>query len=180
MRGEVARILESIEAFLPQLLLVRLAYLHIKILSDKATEGVYSTEKSAIDAAIQIVDILDPKITLPNFSPFQHHFAGLAAVALTLIIETDPQAVIDPLSNLRQYCDSGQLPPVWSSSISRYITTKLEAHAAEAGGVSGPGANNQDGLRHLANAAVGTEKTSKDGKPGWDSIMKRGYLKPYW
>ena len=176
MRGEVARILESIEPFLPQLLLVRLSYLHIKLLSDKATETFYSAGDSAVDAAIHMVNTLDSKFTLANSSLFQHHFAGLATAALTLTLESDPQIAIDSLTSLRQYCESGHLSPAWSTSISRYIATRLEAHEANAGEASGHRANNQDGLRHLANAAVGTEQNPNDKKLDWDSVLGRGYL----
>ena len=176
MRGEVARISESIEPHLPRLPLVHLAYLHIKLLSDKAVETVYSTDQPAIDGAIHTVNLLHSNTLPPIILPLEYHFAGLAAAALAIAIDTDPSPVVDSLSRLRQYCDSGRLPPAWSSPISSYITTQLEAHHIKASSAGAPGANIRGGLQHLADAAVGAENGTKDGKVDWGALTARGYL----
>ena len=176
MRGEVARISESVEPHLPRLPLVHLAYLHIKLLSEKATETAYSNDQPAIDAAIHTINILHPNVLSQSTSPLEYHFAGLSATALALAIDANPITIIESLSRLRQFCDNGRLPPAWSSPICSYITTQLEAQQNRAAAVGAAGTNDRGGLQHLADAAVGAENGKKDKKVDWSALTARGYL----
>ena len=175
MRGEVQRIEESIEPLLPQMPLVHLALLHIKILSDKAVETFYSSDTPVIDAAIHTINLL--RTDQQTASPLEHHFAGLAANSLILALELEPASSAEALSHLRHICETGRLPPPWRSSINAYISSRLEAHRSR-GAIAGPDLN-RGGLQHLADAAIGANRQTPPERIDWTTITSKGYLRAF-
>ncbi|KAL9126754.1 MAG: hypothetical protein Q9217_004244 [Psora testacea] len=175
MRGEVCRIEESIETFLPQMPLVNLAFLHIKILSDKAAETFYSSEAPVTNAAIESINLL--RSDQQTASPLEHHFAGLAGITLVLAVELDPVPITDGLNHLRQMIETGRLPPAWRPSINAYISSHLEAHRSKAS-AAGPNTN-RGGLQHLADAAVGADRNTFQEDIDWTTITSKGYLRAF-
>ncbi|KAL9639143.1 MAG: hypothetical protein Q9164_001108 [Protoblastenia rupestris] len=175
MRGEVQRIEESIEPILLRMPLVHLAFLHIKILQDKAAEAFYSSDTPVIDAALRTVNIL--RSDQYHSSPLEHHFAGLAAGALAVAHDLEPAPIAESLNHLRQVCDSNRLPPAWSLSISAYISSQLEAHRSKAANSDADA--RRGGLLHLADAAMGANHTASQERIDWTSITSKGYLRAF-
>lgn len=160
--------------------LVHLAYLHIRLLTDQTVASL-STEPDADDSLVGPDAVISTAIGCVNLlnsatlatSPFDHHFATLAAACLSTQPSPDHVGITGPLNTLRHICtkDSPRLPPAWSSSLVTYITKRLDAQSAKA---------NMDGLQHLADAAVGANggKVAVD-KSNWSSLMEKGYLRIY-
>ena len=175
MRGEVQRIEESIEPILLRMPLVHLAFLHIKILQDKAAEAFYSSDTPVIDAALRTVNIL--RSDQYHSSPLEHHFAGLAAGALAVAHDLEPAPIAESLNHLRQVCDSNRLPPAWRSSVSAFISSQLEAHRSKAANSDADA--RRGGLLHLADAAMGANHTASQERIDWTSITSKGYLRAF-
>ena len=178
IQGEVLRIEESISPLFPQMPLVHLAYLHIRLLTDQIVASV-STEPDVDDTLVGTDAVISTAINSINLfnsaslatSPLDHHFASLAAACLSTQPGPDHVGITGPLNTLRQLCtrDNPRLPPAWNSNLITYISKRLDAQSTKA---------NRDGLQHLADAAVGADGGNiAREKADRSAVMESGYLR---
>ena len=181
MRGEVSRITESIDFLFPNFPLLHLAHLHLRMLTDKATERLLSqsNSKPIIESAVGAVSLLKSPVFTPAqglASPFEHQVAALTAVILAQGMQHDAVTVSESLGAFSQWCtDSGRLAPAWKDAIAAFIAKTVEERA-KAG--SGKGNGEAGGLRGLAEAAVG-QVNGADGEAGkveWIEDLEKGSL----
>ena len=181
LRGELQRFREGSEQDFSALRHVHLAYLHVKLLSDRHLETNTSNTKAIMSGAFRIISLLATDQN--RASPLTHHFAALATITLAEVMDRDPQPIGDALKLLQSHLENGHIQypygvvnnrPAWSTAISIFISKK-------AGSAMGRG-----GLQHLADAAVGAngghagEDVGKklEGQPiDWTAMTMEGYLR---
>ena len=159
-----------VEGF-PTLHHLRLAYLHVQLLADRYLELNMSHTNRVVNAAFEIVSLLQRK-DAESVSPLTHHWAALTAMTLVECMERmGNRESIMALHDLQERISTGQLRSLesgqieataWDNAISTYITKKLEQRSAQ-----GPDHDNgRGGLEHLADAAVSKSKSVQDGQAG--------------
>lgn len=182
LRGELQRFRESTEQYFGTLKHVHLAYLHVKLLSDRHLETNISNTKAIMSGAFKTISLLATDQN--RASPLTHHFAALATITLAEVIDRDPQPIGDALQLLQSNLENGQVQypygvannrPAWSTAISAFISKK-----------AGSAIGGRGGLQHLADAAVGVdgghagEDVGKklEGQPiDWTAMTIEGYLR---
>lgn len=180
----INRLDESLQ-HLQELPHVRLAFCHLKLLSNRLVSGYQSNTNEIVEGALSIVN----QLQAPNTSsaPFGHHIAALAAITLaeSLKLPSHTSKALDGLQSLQTTLSASRLTfypftadkTVWNTSILAYITKKVEEHAASTSqtlnnDVDMP-AGTRGGLQHLADAAVGNSNDN-DGNNAQDG----GHLVP--
>lgn len=188
IRGELERFREGTEQSFATLRHVHLAYLYVKLLSDRHLEVNTSNTPKIIAGAFRIISLLSTEQN--RASLLTHHFAALSAITLAEIIERDPEPISLALVNLQVDLDDGQIQhpyianharPNWSTAISTFIRAKVEAQNQKTEGAVG-----HDGLQHLADAAVGADGATLGDQTGkkleeeaidWTAMTLEGYLR---
>ena len=177
MKGELDLLYRTIEplSLLPQ---THLALLHLKLLAAKTTESFLSSDKPAIDAATQAIELLRSEKLPPASSPLEHHQIALiaAVLAFALPVVDERQSVVEALEELKNVVEK-RLAPAWREKVAAFINAKIEGAAKTEGNEGGRG-----GLEHLANAAVGSggEKEEKEGEGmDWSAVLGKGYFSLY-
>ncbi|KAG8532924.1 uncharacterized protein KY384_002802 [Bacidia gigantensis] len=174
MRGEVARLDESISPLFESLPLIHLAHLHLRMLSDKAVESMSASgEQASIEAAIAAITLLSGKaLSQVSPSPLEHHILALATAVLAHALPSHGKPVKDTLADLRSWCENGQahVAPGWREMIVGAIN-----HVLAKGGLPAreQGAGGRDGLLGLADAAVPGNGSGTKGE--WSVVMEGGY-----
>ena len=181
LRGELERFREGTERSFSILRHVHLAYLHVKLLSDRHLEIKANNTKEIMVNAFKIVGLLATDQN--RASPLTHHFAALTAITLAEVKEHDPQSIGNALKLLQSNLENGlvQYPygvassrPAWSAAISSFISIKSGSNSE------------RGGLQHLADAAVGADSGLAGENVGkklegqtidWTAMTLEGYLR---
>lgn len=166
LRGEVERFRESVDAIMGPLGMIQLAYLHATLLVKHITPK--SEPNDLLAPAQHMASILGSPAT--PISPLHHHFAALATVILVSLVDV-PETKEGALLGLQTLLDtierwSGPLAPHeevtgWDAAIRDLIVKKQQQqqqnhhHQQQPDQPSSGTTENQGGLQHLADLAVG-------------------------
>lgn len=192
MKGEVERFGEGLEQFPSSLRHINLAYLHVKLLSDRHLEVYASKTGEIVRGALNIVRSL---LSDQNrWCPLTHHFAALAAITLLEAVDHgDASGSIAAVKDLQYGLESGRLQhpheqqgsrSAWNLAISRFIIKSLESPGQMSS--ANTKANDRGGLQHLADAAVGADgghvgdevaNRAEEQSTDWTALTSKGYLK---
>lgn len=177
LTGELDRFRESVDPLLPSYPVLHLAYWHVKTLVRCYTHYSISSTDDLLDAATASSAILISKPSPPP-SPLTHHFATLAALVLSQLVDVKEtrETAIRGLHELADAVEKGRiLSPhnpreeaafvSWDSLILERIGKKLhqsqlappqqQPHQPQAGPKDASTGIDHGGLQHLADLAVG-------------------------
>lgn len=185
LRGELERFRESVDGIWDSPNLLHVAFYHVKLLAQR--QNLSSEPYQLLEPATRIVEMLGtPQMPI---TPFNHHFAALAAVTLadlTEIQETKEDAWkgIQQLSEAleqRRGISAAEDSLGWDRAIKDMISRRKMSGLSGAGGPPEipPG---HGSLQHLAELAVG-ERSPKNTSAGigtkqvdTDHLQVYGYL----
>lgn len=200
LTGELERFRESVESEFPNMPLVHLAYLHVRLLHTRLTPNFTAAGHDLVNDAKHIAHLL--RASGIPISPLTHHCIMIAAITLIEASEIR-DARDEALHGLRElhhaikemqtlsHRPNHQLDGFWETVTVNGIDKKLDqAQQVQSGNET---AIDRGGLQHLADLAVGesenaaskidktsdeTIKESNGNVDGvdWSLLTKNGYL----
>ena len=153
------RLRESIEPLFPTSSLTRLAYLHIRILTEWYWAGDRAGSVDINGMAMEMVDLLCAAPHATN--PLNQHFASLAAIILKESLRYPANEVaFRKLDELRQWIEKGNRLG-WEPALLQFLTGASILIQRQAHDImpTDQDSINRGGLQFLANAAVGEPST---------------------
>ncbi|KAI9756210.1 MAG: transcriptional repressor general negative regulator of transcription subunit 4 [Chaenotheca gracillima] len=179
LAGELDRFRESIDANLPTLPIVHLAYLHVSALVKRFTSPTNPHE--ILEPVETLVAALSA--SLIHTTPLSHHFSALTALTLAELSDV-PETKELALKSLHAFHDTLQHGAPedpnpaenisWHTAIRDIVARKLHNAAAPSTATT---TTNQGGLQRLADLAVG-ERGQAESQPAAASSSSQGGEQP--
>lgn len=157
------RLRESIEPTFPTSPLIRLAYLHVRILNEWYWAGDRTGGEDVNGMALEMADLLCTAQYPTN--PLTQHFASLAAIILKESLRYPAnELAFRKLDDLRQWVEKGGKLG-WEPTLLQFLTGASMPNQRAPPEILPTDQNsiNRGGLQFLANAAVGEPSASGGG-----------------
>lgn len=126
MRGETARLEESLLPVLPQLPALALPYRHLDILTSQTLQPP-NNKQASVDAALATLNVLTSGMPRSVLDP---HLFGLATIVLIQALPADDSEIGSAVATLQQLCESkapsNPIPCNWRPTFLSVLNAALE------------------------------------------------------